>query len=268
VLATIPNVGYAPVVVDLARNRWEYTDEGILDRTHLRFFTRQTFARLLEEAGVSGGTVAHLGGEEYRSYAPDERGNVRIGRLTLEQVTEEEFADLCALQFLFVGTYAGPAPGAGAARPAGTWRVVRPEEAPEPAMAEPLAFRAGFHRDEGGFRWMSRAGTIRVRRDATPALLRFQVRSAAPGQYRAFPFQLRFSVQGASVFQGAATVGGEPVEIEVPIAAADGDVTVRLESAQSFVPAHAGGSDHRELSVVLSRVGLAGAAPGAPGRSP
>ena len=51
VLATIPNVGYAPVVVDLARNRWEYTDEGLLDRTHLRFFTRASCIGLFEEAG-------------------------------------------------------------------------------------------------------------------------------------------------------------------------------------------------------------------------
>jgi len=273
VVASVPNVRRISVLQPLAEaGRWDYQEEGVLDRTHLRFFTRQTFARLLEEAGVLGGTVLHLGGEEYRSCAPDEGGNLRIGRLTLEQVSEEEFADLCALQFLFVGTFSGRVPEAGATPPAEVWRAVRPEELPEPGteppMAEPLAFRAGFHRDEGGFRWMSRTGAIRVRRDATPALLRFQVRSAAPGQYRAFPFQLRLSVQGASAWQGAATVGGEPVEIEVPIAAAASDVTVRLESAQSFVPAHAGGSDHRELSVVLSRVGLAEAAPGAPGRSP
>jgi 2-polyprenyl-3-methyl-5-hydroxy-6-metoxy-1,4-benzoquinol methylase len=51
VLAAIPNVGYAPVVLDLARNRWEYTDEGILDRTHLRFFTRATCIGLFEDAG-------------------------------------------------------------------------------------------------------------------------------------------------------------------------------------------------------------------------
>ena len=39
-IAAIPNVAYAPVVLDLVRNRWDYTDMGILDRTHIRFFTR------------------------------------------------------------------------------------------------------------------------------------------------------------------------------------------------------------------------------------
>lgn len=51
VLATIPNVGYAPVVLGLLRNRWEYTDEGVLDRTHLRFFTRSSSVALFESAG-------------------------------------------------------------------------------------------------------------------------------------------------------------------------------------------------------------------------
>ena len=39
-------------VVDLVVNgRWDYTDEGILDRTHLRFFTRSSMARLFADAG-------------------------------------------------------------------------------------------------------------------------------------------------------------------------------------------------------------------------
>jgi len=51
-VASIPNVRYFFNVMDLAcRGRWDYADEGILDRTHLRFFTRSSMARLFEEAG-------------------------------------------------------------------------------------------------------------------------------------------------------------------------------------------------------------------------
>lgn len=51
-VASIPNVRYFFNVVDLAvHGRWDYTDEGILDRTHLRFFTRSSMVRLLEESG-------------------------------------------------------------------------------------------------------------------------------------------------------------------------------------------------------------------------
>lgn len=51
-VASIPNVRYFFNVVDLAvHGRWDYTDEGILDRTHLRFFTRSSMIRLLTDAG-------------------------------------------------------------------------------------------------------------------------------------------------------------------------------------------------------------------------
>jgi hypothetical protein len=33
--------------------RFDYTDRGILDRTHLRFFTRKSLAAMVENAGLS-----------------------------------------------------------------------------------------------------------------------------------------------------------------------------------------------------------------------
>ena len=51
VLACLPNVQYAPVVWQLIRGRWDYTETGILDRTHVRFFTRATMVELFESAG-------------------------------------------------------------------------------------------------------------------------------------------------------------------------------------------------------------------------
>lgn len=42
VLAAIPSVQYLPVIVRLLKGRWDYTDEGPLDRTHVRFFTFAT----------------------------------------------------------------------------------------------------------------------------------------------------------------------------------------------------------------------------------
>lgn len=60
-VASIPNVRYFFNVVDLAvRGRWDYTDEGILDRTHLRFFTRSSMVRLFAEAGYAVDTVTGI----------------------------------------------------------------------------------------------------------------------------------------------------------------------------------------------------------------
>ncbi len=51
VVAAIPSIQYAPVVRQLLRGRWDYADSGTLDRTHLRFFTRDTMVEMFERAG-------------------------------------------------------------------------------------------------------------------------------------------------------------------------------------------------------------------------
>ncbi len=52
IIASIPNVRYFFNVLNLAvHGRWEYTDEGILDRTHLRFFTRSSIQILFAQCG-------------------------------------------------------------------------------------------------------------------------------------------------------------------------------------------------------------------------
>ena len=48
-LVSIPNAGYAGLVAELMQGRFEYRDEGLLDRTHLRFFTRHTLTSFLSE---------------------------------------------------------------------------------------------------------------------------------------------------------------------------------------------------------------------------
>ncbi|HET7541378.1 MAG TPA: class I SAM-dependent methyltransferase [Polyangiaceae bacterium] len=51
-VASIPNVQNYRVILPLLLGRWEYTAEGLLDRTHLRFFTRASAIELLECSGL------------------------------------------------------------------------------------------------------------------------------------------------------------------------------------------------------------------------
>jgi 2-polyprenyl-3-methyl-5-hydroxy-6-metoxy-1,4-benzoquinol methylase len=50
-LASVPNVAHGAVRLALLEGRWEYTEMGLLDRTHLRFFTRAGVQELFEQAG-------------------------------------------------------------------------------------------------------------------------------------------------------------------------------------------------------------------------
>ncbi|MEZ6187987.1 MAG: class I SAM-dependent methyltransferase [Planctomycetota bacterium] len=52
ILVSVPNVAHWSVRAQLAAGRFEYADRGILDRTHLRFFTRKSFERLLVSSGL------------------------------------------------------------------------------------------------------------------------------------------------------------------------------------------------------------------------
>lgn len=50
--ASIPNVRHFSVLWPLlTRGRWDYADDGLLDRTHVHFFTRATMVELFERSG-------------------------------------------------------------------------------------------------------------------------------------------------------------------------------------------------------------------------
>ncbi len=52
VLACIPNVQHWTVIRDLINGNWDYTDSGLLDRTHLRFFALKSIREMFGEAGL------------------------------------------------------------------------------------------------------------------------------------------------------------------------------------------------------------------------
>lgn len=60
VVASIPNIRHWPEFVDLiVRGQWQYANQGVLDRTHLRFFTKKSIAATFSDCGY---TVSRLEG--------------------------------------------------------------------------------------------------------------------------------------------------------------------------------------------------------------
>ena len=53
VVASIPNIAHASVRLMLLDGRFTYTDKGLLDHTHVRFFTKAGLEALFKEAGYS-----------------------------------------------------------------------------------------------------------------------------------------------------------------------------------------------------------------------
>ena len=52
VVVSVPNIAHLVVRLMLLAGYFEYMDRGILDRTHLRFFTLRSFRRFLVQGGV------------------------------------------------------------------------------------------------------------------------------------------------------------------------------------------------------------------------
>jgi SAM-dependent methyltransferase len=51
VIASIPNVAHWSVQARIATGHFDYEDSGLLDRTHIRWFTRRTIIQMFERAG-------------------------------------------------------------------------------------------------------------------------------------------------------------------------------------------------------------------------
>jgi hypothetical protein len=68
-IASIPNIAHWSVFHLLSTGDFRYHDEGLLDRTHLRFFTKKTITELFGQAGfdtisIQGRVIQHAAMED------------------------------------------------------------------------------------------------------------------------------------------------------------------------------------------------------------
>lgn len=75
IIISVPNVRHFRILVALGlRNRWDYTDEGVCDRTHVHFFTSNTIVELVEQCGLrvefACGLLTYRGALLARAFPP------------------------------------------------------------------------------------------------------------------------------------------------------------------------------------------------------
>lgn len=144
VLISLPNARNLWLLNELAEGRLTYEPSGILDITHLRFFTRDEGQRMLEQTGYTVEAV---------SYGPDSRffqtprpaafpANLETEHLVLKNVDADEYQQLISLQIFY---RARPQPAES--------RVFIPTRAAMPASAaghaEARVLRAGQQQGTG-----------------------------------------------------------------------------------------------------------------------
>jgi 2-polyprenyl-3-methyl-5-hydroxy-6-metoxy-1,4-benzoquinol methylase len=67
-VASIPNIAHFQVVWSLVmEGNWDYKDEGTLDRTHLRFFTRRSIIKMFEAEKYQVARIEGINGRNPRA---------------------------------------------------------------------------------------------------------------------------------------------------------------------------------------------------------
>ena len=80
IVASIPNIRNFPIVWELVFHaRWEYRDCGLLDRTHLRFFTKSSIIQMFEHEGFALESVCGI--EAYHGVPNVSRGLWNVYKL-------------------------------------------------------------------------------------------------------------------------------------------------------------------------------------------
>lgn len=90
IVGELPNVRHLPFLLNLTfRGRFDYADSGLLDRTHLRFFTRSSAHDLFESSGYEVDTF----------FPVVAMGNARLPRTS--KAVAKVIGDLSYLAFAF-----------------------------------------------------------------------------------------------------------------------------------------------------------------------
>jgi len=100
IIASVPNIGHWYPRSRVLAGRFDYDQRGILDATHLRFFTRRSFLRMAHDAGLEPTGVAHTGLPLDALGVADSRAvTATIGRT--DRVLVRVWPTLFAYQFVF-----------------------------------------------------------------------------------------------------------------------------------------------------------------------
>jgi len=117
VIVSVPNIAHCSTRGRLLIGRFEYGEYGIMDRTHLRFFTKASVTRLLEECGFRVDRVVPVPAVP----APPGLERLALGRAWVRSATWRKLEDFAAdllpglFAYQFVVEARPQAPGLSAA---------------------------------------------------------------------------------------------------------------------------------------------------------
>jgi spore maturation protein CgeB/SAM-dependent methyltransferase len=100
IVISVPNVRFHEVQAMLSSGAWRYADMGILDYTHLRWFTRSVLKRVIEAAGLEAAEIHPLNIASPGAVTRNKDGSVTLHKTTIKNLKENEFEDFLVFQFV------------------------------------------------------------------------------------------------------------------------------------------------------------------------
>jgi glycosyltransferase involved in cell wall biosynthesis/ubiquinone/menaquinone biosynthesis C-methylase UbiE/thioredoxin-like negative regulator of GroEL len=100
VVTSIPNVQFHGVINQLIEGNWTYEKEGILDETHLRFFTYKEIQKLFSKAGYSIEVVEEVIDPQYEKFSLNDATALNFGRTQIKDLSKEEIKKFFVFQYL------------------------------------------------------------------------------------------------------------------------------------------------------------------------
>lgn len=86
VFASSPNIAHWQVLKELCLGRFAYTEVGVMDRTHLRWFTPKSYCEMFESAGLGVLRVQPLTPPRWKARTLDRLTGGRLRHLFISQI--------------------------------------------------------------------------------------------------------------------------------------------------------------------------------------
>jgi 2-polyprenyl-3-methyl-5-hydroxy-6-metoxy-1,4-benzoquinol methylase len=99
-LASIPNTQNISLILQLLDGKWTYTQYGLLDATHIRFFTLNEIYKLFSGTGYRVIDCASI--MQYQLEDDNWPRDMDFGKVVMKQITKEEAAMFFTFQYIIV----------------------------------------------------------------------------------------------------------------------------------------------------------------------
>jgi len=102
IVISIPNARFFDVIRMLSYGSWTYCEQGIMDATHLRFFTRTDLRTMIENGGMEAVDILPLNQWPPSHVPRNDDGSLTLGLITIEDLSEADYEEFLTYQWLAI----------------------------------------------------------------------------------------------------------------------------------------------------------------------